>query len=142
VVHGLLRCYYCGWEGAMPVYMGIFDKPNVLNRSFRGGVTAKGFEGWMELQNFQFADARGATGPGAPAGGPPLPEVSVVKFLDASSALLFQEAYDPQPRLIVIAFVKEDKAYLTFFLQNATMSSYNSGGGGEKPLEYFHVQIH
>ena len=35
----------------MPIYMGIFEKPHVLDRKFRGEVKAKGYEGWIELQS-------------------------------------------------------------------------------------------
>jgi type VI protein secretion system component Hcp len=130
-------------ERAMPVYMGIFDKPNVLNAKFRGEVKAKGYEGWIELQNVQFANARTATGlSGLQEVGPASQEINISKFQDAVSALLFMEAYEGKGRLIVIAFVKDDKAYQTFMLQNAMISSYNIGGtvgsddsGQSRPME-------
>ena len=37
----------------MPIYMGIFEKPNVLDRNFSGEVKARGFEGWIEIQSAQ-----------------------------------------------------------------------------------------
>jgi len=37
----------------MPIYMGIFEKPHVLDRKFRGEVKAKGYEGWIQLQSAQ-----------------------------------------------------------------------------------------
>ena len=45
----------------MPIYMGIFEKPNVQDRNFRGEVKAKGFEGWIELQSAQIGTQRNIT---------------------------------------------------------------------------------
>ena len=51
----------------MPIYMGIFEKPNVLDKNFRGDVKAKGFEGWIELQSAQLGTNRRITTPPAAA---------------------------------------------------------------------------
>ena len=45
----------------MPIYMGIFEKPNVLDKKFRGDVKAKGYEGWIQLQSAQLGGSRSVT---------------------------------------------------------------------------------
>ena len=52
----------------MPIYMGIFEKPNVQDRNFRGEVKAKGFEGWIQLQSAQIG--KNGTSRARPAGVP------------------------------------------------------------------------
>ena len=47
----------------MPIYMGIFEKPHVLDRKFRGEVKAKGYEGWIQLQSAQLGTNRHTTTP-------------------------------------------------------------------------------
>ena len=47
----------------MPIYMGIFEKPHVLDRKFRGEVKAKGYEGWIQLQSAQLGTNRNITTP-------------------------------------------------------------------------------
>ena len=47
----------------MPIYMGIFEKPHVLDRKFRGEVKAKGYEGWIQLQSAQIGTNRNITTP-------------------------------------------------------------------------------
>lgn len=42
----------------MPIYMGIFEKPNVLDKKFKGDVKAKEYEGWVELQSAQVGRSR------------------------------------------------------------------------------------
>src|SRR5690242_4941852 len=127
----------------MPIYMGVFEKPNVLDRNFRGGVNAKGFEGWIELQSAQFATGRSVTSPtgssGRDASRPSIQEITVTKAMDIASNALYTEALTGKGRLIVIAFVKDGNAYLTLVLQNTMVSSYNlsghGGSGSDQPME-------
>jgi type VI secretion system secreted protein Hcp len=132
-------------EDAMPIYMGIFEKPNVLDKSFRGGVKAKGYEGWIELQSAQLGTHRNlasSTGRGKnrEASAPAVQEIVITKLQDSVSTALYRGAFDGRGKLIVIAFVKEDgTTYTKIVQQNTLISSYNvSGHGGatnSKPTE-------
>ena len=129
----------------MPIYMGVFEKPNVLDKSLKGDVKTKGYEGWIELQSAQLGTSRNitnATGRGSNREGsaPAVQEIVVSKYQDSVSTALFREALNGTGKLIVIAFVKEDgTAYLKIVLQNTLISSYSaSGHGGDshaRPME-------
>ncbi len=133
----------------MPIYMGVFEKPNVLDRNFRGGVTAKGFEGWIELQSVQVNTPRrniaGPTSGGANREAPAIQEIVVSKMQDATSTALYRESLVGKGRLIVIAFVKEDKTFMTLVLQNTLISSYSVSGHGDSnrptPMESFSLNF-
>jgi type VI secretion system secreted protein Hcp len=130
----------------MPIYMGIFEKPNVLDKNLRGEVKAKGYEGWIELQSAQLGtsqrNATTATGRGVnrEASAPAIQEIVVTKLQDSVSTALFREALGGKGKLIVIAFVKEGgTTYLKIVLQNTLITSYSvSGHGGDvhaRPME-------
>jgi len=129
----------------MPIYMGMFEKPNVLDKSFKGEVKAKGYEGWIELQSAQIGTSRNITnstgrGTNREVSLPTVQEIVVTKFQDSASTALFREALSGSGKLIVIAFVKGDAtAYLQIVLQNTLISSYSvSGHGGDnhdRPME-------
>ena len=120
----------------MPIYMGIFDKPNVLDKNFRGGVKAKGFEGWIQLQSAQLGTNRNITtstgrGTNREASAPAIQEVVITKLQDSVSTALYRETLDGEGKLIVIAFVKEDgTSYTTIVMQNTMISSYSVSGHG------------
>ena len=116
----------------MPIYMGIFEKPHVLDRKFRGEVKAKGYEGWIQLQSAQLGTNR-PTGRGLnrEASAPATQEIVITKLMDSVSTALSREALDGKGKLIVIAFVKEDgTTYMTLVLQNTLISSYSISGHG------------
>ncbi len=97
----------------MPIYMGIFEKPNVLDRNFSGEVKARGFEGWIEIQSAQVGLHRqitSATGRGTDreGSGSATQEIVITKLHDSVSPALFRASLDGRGKLIVIAFVKED----------------------------------
>ena len=129
----------------MPIYMGIFEKPNVLDKSFKGEVKAKGYEGWIELESAQIGTSRHITSPtgrGSNREGstPSIQEIVVTKYHDSASTALFREALNGHGKLIVIAFVKGDESvYLRIVLQDTLISSYSmSGHGGashDRPME-------
>lgn len=125
----------------MPIYMGVFDKPNVLSRSFRGDVTATGYEGWIELQSAQLGTSRSnnSAGSGRGTGKAPLSEIVVTKLQDSASNALLRESLEGEGRLVVIAFVKGGTAYMTIILRGTLISSFSvSGQGGlpdSKPME-------
>jgi len=120
----------------MPIYMGIFEKPNMLDKSFRGGVKAKGYEGWIELQSAQLGVHRNITsstgrGTNREASAPGTQEIVITKLQDSVSTALFRGALDGSGKLIVIAFVKEDGTnYMKIVMQNTLISSYNVSGHG------------
>ena len=120
----------------MPIYMGIFDKPNVLDKNFRGGVKAKGFEGWIQLQSAQLGTNRNITtstgrGTNREASAPAIQEVVITKLQDSVSTALYRETLGGEGKLIVIAFVKEDgTSYTTIVMQNTMISSYSVSGHG------------
>ena len=122
----------------MPIYMGIFEKPNVLARGLKGEVKAKGYEGWIELQSAQIAMGRHITSPtgrGSSREGtsPALQEIVVTKLHDSVSAALFRETVQGTGKLIVIVFAKDAATpYLRLVLQDTLISSYSvSGHGGD-----------
>ena len=124
----------------MPIYMGFFDAPNVLNRNLRGNVTAKGYEGWIELESAQMGANRtvpSAAGKGA--GKVHVSEIQVTKLQDAASSALFRESLQGKGKMVVIAFVKDGAEYMTIVLRDALISSYSvSGHGGaasDRPME-------
>ena len=124
----------------MPIYMGIFDKPNVLDKKFRGGVKAKGFEGWIELQSAQIGVNRhitSQTGRGSNRGAsqPAVQEIVITKSQDDALTALYKESLHGGGKVIVIVFVKEDgTTYMKLVLQNTLISSYSlSGHGGDTP---------
>jgi type VI secretion system secreted protein Hcp len=119
----------------MPIYMGIFEKPNVPDKNFRGAVKAAGYEGWIELRSAQLGTNRNITsasrGTNREASAPALEEIVISKFQDSLSTALFRGALDGMGKLIVIAFVKEDgTTYLKIVLQTTLFSSYNFSGHG------------
>ena len=120
----------------MPIYMGIFEKPHVLDRKFRGGVKAKGYEGWIELQSAQLGTNRNITtstgrGTNREASAPAIQEVVITKLQDSVSTALYRETLGGEGKLIVIAFVKEDgTSYTTIVMQNTMISSYSVSGHG------------
>ena len=123
----------------MPIYMGIFEKPHVLDRKFRGGVKAKGYEGWIQLQSAQLGTNRNITtstgrGTNREASAPAIQEVVITKLQDSVSTALFRESLYGKGRLIVIVFVKDGTTYMRLVLQNTLISSYSvSGHGGDSP---------
>jgi type VI secretion system secreted protein Hcp len=126
----------------MPTYMGVFDKPNVLSREFRGEVKAAGFEGWIELQTAQLGQSRpismASGGSTNRETGPTVHEIQASKFTDSTSTALFKASLDGKGKLVIIAFVKEGSsdASLTFVLQDAIVASYVPGSG-DPPRDSF-----
>jgi len=120
----------------MPIYMGIFEKPHVLDRKFRGEVKAKGYEGWIQLQSAQLGTNRNITtstgrGTNREASAPAIQEVVITKLQDSVSTALYRETLGGEGKLIVIAFVKEDgTSYTTIVMQNTMISSYSVSGHG------------
>ena len=90
----------------MPIYMGIFEKPHVLDRKFRGEVKAKGYEGWIQLQSAQLGTNRNITtstgrGTNREASAPAIQEVVITKLQDSVSTALYRETLGGEGKLIV-----------------------------------------
>src|SRR5690348_3207366 len=127
---------------AMPIYMGFFDQPNVLSRTIRGDVKAKGYEGWIELESAQVGVSRhvtSASGRGTNKDQPSVSEIVITKALDAASTALFRQSTWGEGQMVIIAFVKDGTAYMTIILRDTLISNYSvSGHGGDahgKPME-------
>jgi type VI protein secretion system component Hcp len=120
----------------MPIYMGIFEKPNVLDKNFTQGVKAKGYEGWIELRSAQLGthlNMTSASGRGTnrEASAPGTQEIVITKLQDSVSTALFKQALYGEGKLIVIAFVKDDgTTYTKIVLQNTLIASYSVSGHG------------
>ena len=128
--------------------MGIFEKPHVLDRKFRGEVKAKGYEGWIQLQSAQLGTNRHTTTPtgrGTNREASATQDIVITKLQDSVSTALYKEALRGEGKLIVIAFVKEDgTTSMTLVLQNTLISSYNvsgHGGGDLRPTESLSINF-
>ena len=118
----------------MPIYMGIFEKVNVLDRSLRGSVTAKGYEGWIELQGVQLrgqmSGSNAAAGSRAAKPKPRSEDIEITKLPDVTSRGLLHAASRGSARLVVIAYVQGDgTAYRTIVMPDAIFSSYLPSDG-------------
>jgi type VI protein secretion system component Hcp len=121
----------------MPIYMGIFEKENVLSR-IRGDVKAKGYEGWIELQSANIAahHAKEGRGAGREPRTPTFNRIAISKFPDSATSALLQEAAKGKGRLVVIAFLRDDGTeFMRLVLQETLIASFNIRGGGDRPYE-------
>jgi type VI secretion system secreted protein Hcp len=115
----------------MPIYMGFFEKPNVLVRALRGEVTAEGFEGWIELQSAQLGTRRRITtavGRGTNRDKPSISEIVITKEQDSVSVPLYRAWRASEGKLVVIAFVRDGTTYMTVVLRDTLISNYATGG--------------
>ena len=112
----------------------------------KGNVTAKGYEGWIEVDSFNFGVGRGVTmEAGAIANReatrPSLSEVTVSKPMDAASGLLFKGSVTGDSGVKVQIHVVQTGAdkvekYAVYELEDVIISSYSvSAGAGGKPQE-------
>ena len=124
----------------MAVYMNF----NALAPS--GNVTAKGYEGWIEVSSFNFGVGRGITMEAGAmsnreAGRPSLSEVTVTKQLDASSGLLLKSSLTGAEGVTVLIHVVKTGAdsvekYAEYTLEEVIISSYSmSASAGGAPQE-------
>lgn len=128
----------------MPIYMGIFEKPNALDKKFKGAVKAKGYEGWIELESASLGIQRGAvggTGRGRETSAPQIQEMVITRFMDSVSATLFMETvHGTTGKLIVIVFLRGDgdgARYPKIVLENALFSSYSNSSHEGRPTESY-----
>jgi type VI secretion system secreted protein Hcp len=125
-----------GADGGDPIYMKYGD--------IQGDVTAKGFEGAVELNSFQWGVNRSISTPiiggaGREASAPSVSEIVISKKLDSSSVPLMQQAVGDDPAHVEADFVNKVKGklqpYLTVKLDNTLISGYSMSSGGDRPSE-------
>jgi type VI secretion system secreted protein Hcp len=117
----------------LPIYMKYGD--------IKGDVTAKGHEGWINLQSCQLGanSATGSRGSGALN----VSEIFVTKDADCASTDLFRASLFGEGKTAKIDFVKSkdggDEVYLTMTLTNTLITSYSvsghGGDSGQRPME-------
>lgn len=116
----------------MPIYMKF--------EGISGNVKTGSHKGWIELQSCQIGTNRQVTAPGIGASrensAPSVSEIAVTKFQDDTSARLFQESLNGEPKKVTIDFVDKDgNIYLSLELESTLISSYAISGNGIKPTE-------
>jgi len=126
----------------MPIYMRITKNGlPVIN----GDATAKGYEKWIELSSVQMSQSRLSVAPNRrntrEASAPITSEIVITKAADSASTALFRQSLYGEGVAIQIDFVKSGggtSTYLTFTLQNALISSYQTSGNqglSDRPME-------
>jgi type VI protein secretion system component Hcp len=116
----------------MPIYMGVFDKPKVLSKILRGSVTAKGYEGWIELQSA----ALGTTLSSATAGTggqskTTASEIVVSKLMDGTTEVLSRPSSWRTAKLVAIAHVRRATPTLTMVLRDTVVTFRSVSGRGD-----------
>src|SRR5262245_4100391 len=108
----------------------------------KGGVTAKGHEGWIEIQSAQLGVNRHVTSPSGrgtnrEASVPAVSEIVVTKDQDGASADLLRESFRGDGADVEIHFMKTDSQdpnpYLAIKLTNVRIASYSFAGSGGGP---------
>jgi len=124
----------------MAIYM------NYNGNTPAGNVTAKGFEGWIEVDSFNFGVGRAITMEAGAmsnreATRPSLSEVTITKSLDASSGGLFKQSVTGDTGVTVKFHVVQTGAtavetFAVITLEECIISSYNiSAAAGSAPQE-------
>ncbi len=124
----------------MAVYM------NFNSKKPEGNVTAKGYEGWIEVDSFSFGVGRSITMEAGAmsnreASRPSLSEVSVTKSMDAASGGLFKESVTGSEGVTVLIDIvqtgaKSVQKYAQYTLEDCIVSSYSVGASaGGAPTE-------
>src|SRR5262249_7714181 len=124
----------------VPIYMKFGSIKGSKTPQIKGGVTAKGHEGWIELQWAQLGVHRNPS-PVANREEPSVSEIVVTKDLDVSSTELFRASLWGKGTDVEIHFVKTDdpNPYLTIKLKNVLLSNFSvighGGVGHSQPME-------
>ena len=124
----------------MAIYMEFKDG------SIKGNVTAEGFEEQLELLSCQWGAGRALTMEtgrmsNREATRPSISEVTVSKYLDKSSPLLFEQAcIGKEGKDVIVRVVQTGgdtiEAYVEYTLTNCLLASYSvSCSGDGEPLE-------
>lgn|SRR5208283_74986 len=122
----------------MPIYM------NYDSLSVKGDATAANWEGWVELNSFQFGVGRGIS---SPTGGsadressaPSVSEITITKDQDSSTGPLLTAALQGEGVTVIIDFVKTSSGqllkYMEYTLTNTIISGWSTSSGGDRPSE-------
>jgi type VI secretion system secreted protein Hcp len=111
-------------EIAMPIYMRITKNGVPV---MTGDATAKGHEKWIELSSVQMGPQIRSTAPNSAAASATVSEIVITKPQDSTSMALWKQSLWGEGVTIQIDFVKSDRPYLTYTLQNALISGYTPG---------------
>lgn len=104
----------------------------------------------LEILSIQFGTSRSnATGnsPQREGGSPNIQDIVVTREMDDYSGYLFNEALNGTGRPMNFYLIDKTgntiKTYLSIYLENALISSYNQsgGGGGDKPIESLSINF-
>ena len=121
----------------MPIYMKY--------GSINGDVTASGYQGWIELDSFQWGATSAPTTPGA-AGKVSVSDITVTKTTDVATVNLVKQLLaGTHTDSVTIAFLKSaflksaflkstgsDQPYLQYTLANTLITSYSLSLGVEE----------
>ncbi len=107
-----------------------------------GSATVAGRPGFIEVQSYSLGAIEQQVAKAAPRGGANIPvsmsSIQITKRLDATSPKLVQASTKGHHfPTAVIAIIKpgEARPYLTLHLSDVLISSYQTGGSGERPME-------
>jgi len=112
----------------------------------KGDVTAAGYEGFVEVNSFQYGIGRGI---GSPMGGskdressaPSVSEVVVTKPMDNASVGLFEAALQGKGKKVTVHFAMTAAGegnltdFLSYELKEVLVSGYSLSSGGDQPSE-------
>jgi type VI secretion system secreted protein Hcp len=122
----------------MPIYM------NYNSLAVKGDATATGWEGWIEVNSFQFGVGRGIS---SPTGGsadressaPSVSEITITKDQDSATGPLLTAALQGEGITVIIDFVKTSQGqlakYMEYTLTNTLISGWSTSSGGDRPSE-------
>jgi type VI secretion system secreted protein Hcp len=122
----------------MPIYL------NYNSLAVKGDATATGWEGWIEVNSFQFGVGRGIS---SPTGGsadressaPSVSEITITKDQDSSTGPLLTAALQGEGVAVIIDFVKTSQGqlakYMEYKLTNTLISGWSTSSGGDRPSE-------
>jgi len=117
---------------------------NYDSLSVKGDATAANWEGWVELNSFQFGVGRGIS---SPTGGsadressaPSVSEITITKDQDSSTGPLLTAALQGEGVTVIIDFVKTSSGqllkYMEYTLTNTIISGWSTSSGGDRPSE-------
>ena len=117
----------------MPIYMKY--------GAIKGGVTASGHEGWIELNSFQWGLGRSISSASGSRQGsvPSISEIVVTKLTDIATVALLREAFAGEGQDVSIDFCRTDEGtvtvYLSYTLTNTMISGNAITSGGDLPVE-------
>lgn len=110
----------------MPIYM----KYGAIS----GGVTARGYRSWIELESAQYGSSGGSRGFGS-YGASNVSDIVVTKRSDVASNALYRECIQGNAVTAFIDFVKGGSVYLRLKLHEAMISSFSYSGYGNDVVE-------